>query len=161
MKKNLLGGYIFLPIEIFDKKLFLKKLKIFFENSPVKSLYKMKARIHPHQKNNNIHRDLKKEIELLIKKNKSKFSRKKKDKDSIIFGNASGVCIQALEEGNRVFHFPDDINLDTFSKRIWKEISIDKINEGVFSYKIIKKNNIFKTSHETNKFNKYFLPLIS
>ncbi len=161
MKKNLLGGYIFLPIEIFDKKLFLKKLKIFFENSPVKSLYKMKARIHPLQKNNNIHRDLKKEIELLIKKNKSKFSRKKKDKDSIIFGNASGVCIQALEEGNRVFHFPDDINLDTFSKRIWKEISIDKINEGVFSYKIIKKNNIFKTSHETNKFNKYFLPLIS
>ena len=55
---------------------------------------------------------------MLIKENKNKFSIENKKKDSIIFGNASGVCIQALEEGNRVIHFPDDNNLDTFSNKI-------------------------------------------
>ena len=97
----------------------------------------------------------------MIKENKNKFFKENKKKDSIIFGNASGVCIQALEEGNRVFHFPDDINLDTFSNKIWKKISIDEIYKGVIRYKILRRNNIFKTTYEKNKFNKYLLPLIS
>ena len=50
VKKNILGGFIFLPFEIFSKKEFLKKLKTFFESIPQKSLNKMKARIHPLQK---------------------------------------------------------------------------------------------------------------
>jgi len=60
-----------------------------------------------------------------------------------------------------VFHFPDDVNLDVFSNKIWKKILIDEIYNGVLSYKIIKKNSIFKTSYEANKFNKYLLPYIS
>lgn len=161
MRKNIFGGFIFLPFEIFNKKLFLNKLKFFFESVPNKSLNKMKARIHPLQKKNSLHRGLKKEIDLLIKENKNKFTGKNRKKDSIIFGSASGVCLQALEEGNRVFHFPDNINLDVFSNKIWKKIMIDEIYKGVLSYKIIKKNSIFKTSYEANKFNKYLLPFIS
>ena len=98
---------------------------------------------------------------MLIKENKNKFSIKNKKKDLIIFGNASGVCIQALEEGNRVIHFPDDNNLDTFSNKIWNKISINEIYNGVISYQIFRKNNIFKTTNEKNKFNKYLLPFIS
>lgn len=161
IRKNTLGGFIFLPFEILNKKIFLQRLKIFFKNVPKKSLNKMKARIHPLQKNNTNHKDLKKKIEMLIKENKNKFSIENKKKDSIIFGNASGVCIQALEEGNRVIHFPDDNNLDTFSNKIWNKISINEIYNGVISYQIFRKNNIFKTTNEKNKFDKYLLPLIS
>ena len=33
---------------------------------------------------------------------------------SFFFGSATGVCIQALEEGTKIIHFPDD-KIDIFS----------------------------------------------
>ena len=33
---------------------------------------------------------------------------------------STGVCIQALEEGTKITHFPNDENLDVFSPIIWK-----------------------------------------
>ena len=94
IRKNTLGGFIFLPFEIFSKKEFTKKLKIFFENAPKKYLNKMKVRIHPLQENNIFHKDLKKEIEILIKENKNKFSKEKKKRLNYIW-----QCLRCLHTG--------------------------------------------------------------
>ena len=78
----------------------------------------------------------------------------------MIFGNATGVCIQSIEEGNKVFHIPDDIEVDLFSNKIWKNIFISQKAENIFTYEIKKKNRKFNTVNKKKKFEKYLLPYL-
>ena len=80
--------------------------------------------------------------------------KKKNSNISIFFGSATGVCVQALEEGNKIIHFPDN-EIDVFSNKIWKNIKINSIQNDVFSYEIKNFNKIFYTSFENNRFKKY------
>ena len=65
-----------------------------------------------------VHLEFKKNCEQLLKK----YSKEKNKicNESLFFGSATGVCIQALEEGTKITHFPNDENLDVFSPKIWK-----------------------------------------
>ena len=54
-----------------------------------------------------------------------KTKNKKISDVSLFFGSATGVCIQALEEGTKIIHFPNDENLDVFLP-IWKTINTEK-----------------------------------
>ena len=78
-----------------------------------------------------------------------------------MFGYATGVCIQALEEGNTIYHFPYNNIIDVFSEKIWHNIKIEKIDNLIFKYNIKNKNRIFFTNHEVNKFEKYVKPLLN
>ena len=55
-----------------------------------------------------------------------------KKKFIFFFGSATGVCIQALEEGTKIIHFPDD-KIDIFSSKIWKPIKVSFLQEGIFT----------------------------
>ena len=79
---------------------------------------------------------------------------------SIFFCSATGVCIQALEEGTDIIHFPDNMIFDAFSSKIWENINVKKIDENILRYSIKKKGRIFKITHEKNKFNKYLIKKI-
>ena len=79
---------------------------------------------------------------------------------SLFFGSATGVCVQALEEGTSIIHFPHEENLDVFSPTIWSTINTKKIGEKTYVYKLKKKNYTFLVNNEKNKFHKYFEPFL-
>ena len=90
----------------------------------------------------------------MIKKYKNKFSKNNKN-ISLFFGSATGVCVQALEEGTKIFHFPNDNPLDVFSSSIWENINVKKINNNTYLYNLKKYNRTFFINKEKNKFSKY------
>ena len=124
-----------------------------------KFLFKIKVRIHPLNTSSKIHLDFKKDCEDLLTKY-PKTKNKKISDVSLFFGSATGVCIQALEEGTKIIHFPNDENLDVFCPKIWKTINTEKVDEKIYSYKIKKKNYTFLANYEKNKFNKYLTPIL-
>ena len=159
-KKNSFGGFLFVPFEIFNKDIFLNKVKKFLELVPKRSLSNLTVRVHPLNKKSKVHQEVSEKLKNLLKLYSLKFKKKTKKKNSMIFGNATGVCIQSIEEGNKVFHIPDDIEVDLFSNKIWKNIFISQKAKNIFTYEIKKKNQIFKTVNKKRKFEKYLLPYL-
>ena len=103
------------------------------------------------------HLEFKKNCETLI----TKYSLVRKNRTpnySLFFGSATGVCVQALEEGTSIIHFPHEENLDVFSPKIWSTINTKKIGEKTYVYNLKKKNYTFLVNNEKNKFHKYFEP---
>ena len=115
--------------------------------------------MHPLNKASRVHQNFSNEINKLIKKYKNKFTKNNKNL-CIFFGSATGVCVQALEEGNEIIHFPLNNTLDVFSSKIWKNLRVNEIKKGIFKYKILIKGKMFYTNYERNKFQKYFVPIL-
>lgn len=149
-----LNGYIFPPYNLNKKNNFLQKFEFFLNNLSNNSLNTMKVRIHPLNKESSIHLKFKNDINNLLKKYKSKFTAKNK-KISIFFGSATGVCVQAMEEGTKIIHFPNDYLLDVFSNKIWSNINTQKIFKDIYEYKLKNFKRTFFTNKEKNKFSKY------
>ena len=152
--KKVFNGYIFPPYNLDSKNDYLIRLEKFFMESSNKSLNKLKVRIHPLNQSNANHLKFKYEVINLINLYKNKFSHNKKN-ISLFFGSATGVCIQALEEGTEIIHFPDNNYLDVFSKKIWENLEIKKISDKTYWYKLKKYNRTFFVNKEKNKFSKY------
>lgn len=160
-KKNYkqFNGYIFIPYNLNKNNNFISKFRIFLDTLPNKSLPFLKIRVHPLNKNSKVHLYFINELKILLKEKKKKFFKKSCNL-SIFFGSATGVCIQALEEGTDIIHFPENMIFDAFSSKIWENINVKKINENILRYSIKKKGRIFKVTHEKNKFNKYLIKKI-
>ena len=159
-KTNKFSGYLFVPYEIFDSKQLLSRFNKFLSKIPNGELANISTRIHPLNQNSEKHKKFEKKLIKIIEQHKVKFSPKKNN-ISIMFGYATGVCIQALEEGNTIYHFPYNNITDVFSEKIWHNIKIEKIDNLIFKYNIKNKNRIFFTNHEINKFEKYVKPLLN
>ena len=160
-KKNyLFSGVVFIPFEILKKKTILKNFSNFINSLELKSLNKLTCKIHPLNQDSLKHKDLAVKINTIIKNNPNKFSNSSKKKSSILFGSATGVCIQALEEGVTIYHFPNNEVLDVFSEKIWPNIKVKKIAHKVYEYSLKQKNKNFLINNKKNKFDKYFLPLL-
>ena len=157
--KKEFSGYIFVPYNLKKNNNYLIRFEEFLKNLPSKCINKLQVRIHPLNKSSGLHQRFSIDAKKIIKKYKQKFSSKNESL-SFFFGSATGVCIQALEEGTKIIHFPENQLLDVFSQKIWKNIKIHKLGDNIFSYKILKRGRIFHVNHEKNKFNKYLLPLI-
>ena len=153
-------GFIFIPFKLNNYYRYLSKFDNFLQFSQNAEINNLTIRIHPLNKLSKIHNDFAIELKKIMKKNKNKFVNKNKNL-SFFFGSATGVSVQALEEGTQIIHFPDDALLDTFSSDIWKNIEVIKLNENVFKYKIRNRGKIFYTNYEKNKFKKYILPLLN
>jgi hypothetical protein len=159
-KSYLFGGFVFIPFEIYDEKKMLKNFEFFILNLKLKSLNKLKPRIHPLNKESYKHKFFASKIEEIIKKNSNKFNTSVKKQSSFIFGSATGVCVQALEEGVTVYHLPNNEILDVFSEEIWPNINVKKQIDKIYKYSIKEKNKTFWVNNEKNKYNKYILPLL-
>ena len=97
----------------------------------------------------------------IIKFYRNKFSNKLKKNCSVIFGSATGITIQSLEYGVKIYHIPNNEYTDVFSQKIWPNINVEQVMRGIYVYTIKTKNQMFKETSSSNNFNKYFLPLIS
>ena len=158
-KESEFGGYLFVPFEIFYIKELLFRFEKFLDNLQAAALGKISIRIHPLNKNSSKHIKLTEELNKLLAKHENKFN-KKKNQDSIMLGYATGVCVQALEEGTTIYHFPYNDIIDVFSERIWNNIKVEKIDNLVFKYSLKNKNKMFFVNYENEKFNKYINPLL-
>ena len=152
------NGYIFVPYNLHRNNDYLKRLEHYFDRKKGKNIFHFKVRIHPLNSSSKAHLEFKKKCEQLLKK----YSKEKNKicNESLFLGSATGVCIQALEEGTKITHFPNDENLDVFSPIIWKTIDTKKVGEKIYSYKLKKKNYTFLANYEKNKFKKYFRPIL-
>lgn len=153
------NGYLFIPYNLDKNNSFINKFSIFLDTLPNKSLPFFKIRVHPLNKKSNVHLYFINELKILLKEKKKKFFKKTCNL-SIFFGSATGVCIQALEEGTDIIHFSDNMIFDAFSSKIWENINVKKLDENILRYSIKKKGRIFKLTHEKNKFNKYLIKKI-
>ena len=155
------GGFIFVPYEITSFKKYLNRFDIFLNTVANRSINNFKLRIHPLNKDSNKHKEFADELKKKIKFHKEKFSKKLKKNCSVIFGSATGVSIQTLEYGVKIYHIPDNENIDVFSDKIWPNINVKKNITGVYEYCVKKRGQMFKETSSKNNFEKYLLPLTS
>lgn len=153
------GGFIFVPYEITSFKKYLNSFDVFLNSAANKSINYFKLRIHPLNKNSDIHKEFAIELRKKIKKYKNKFSKKLKKNCSFIFGSATGVSIQTLEYGVKIYHIPDNENIDVFSNKIWPNIKVKKSIAGVYEYCVKKRGQMFQENSSKNNFERYLLPL--
>ena len=158
-KKKEFNGYLFVPFKLDNETNYLKRLEEYLDKFANQNLNKISVRIHP------LNQKSKKHIKFKYRCNQilSKYVKKKanqKSNYSLFFGSATGVCIQALEEGTNIIHFPNNEKIDVFSNKFWPSLKIKRIGDKIFEYKIKKKHQIFFVKNENEKFKKYFLPLL-
>ncbi len=137
-RKKEFRGYIFAPYNLKKKNDYLERLEKYLLKTKLKNFYKYKVRIHPLNMKSKDHLNFKIECEALLRR----FSKNKNQKipnNSLFFGSATGVCVQALEEGTSIIHFPQEENLDVFSPKIWTTINTQKIGEKTYIYNLKKK----------------------
>ena len=156
-KEKQFSGNIFVPYDLTKGNNYIQRFDTFLKNSAKKSLNFFKVRIHPLKKNSNVHKQLAEELKKIIKLRKNKFSSKRKNQ-SIFLGSATGVCIQALEEGNEIIHFPENHYLDTFSDKIWTNINVSKVDKYIYKYNLIKNGQVFITNNRKDNFKKFIEP---
>jgi len=157
LNNNEFSNFVFLPYDILNKKKYLDYFKSLLILLPAGELGKLNTRIHPLNKNSKTHQILAYELEIIIKKFQYKIDESIKNV-SVFIGSATGVCSQALEENNIIYHIPGDHILDVFSPYIWKSIDVSVVSKGIFKYSIKRKNKVFCVNSEKKKFIKYINP---
>ena len=153
------GGFIFVPYEITNFEKYLNYFDNFLNSMPDNSINHFKLRIHPLNKNSIRHKQFAIELKKKIQTQKKKFLKKLKKNCSIIFGSATGITIQTLEYGVKIYHIPDNENIDVFSDKIWPNIKVKKNITGVYEYSLKKKGEMFKEIASKNNFKRHLLPL--
>ncbi len=152
-KKKEFQNFIFFPYNLKQNNNYYERFKNFIsENSEIK-LSKFKIRIHPLNKTSIPHRNLKLKFEKLLSNYKNK-SISLSNSNSIFLGSATGVCVQALEEGTEIIHFPDN-ETDVFSDKIWTQIKVKLLDKDIYQYSLKSFGRTFWVNSETKKFEKY------
>tara|TARA_Y100000389_G_C17467238_1_gene526768 strand:+ start:517 stop:1878 length:1362 start_codon:yes stop_codon:yes gene_type:complete len=159
LKKKEFNGYLFVPFKLDKEKDYLKRLEEFLNKLKNQNFNKISVRIHPLNQKSKKHIKFKHLCNQILSKHVKK-KAKQKSNYSLFFGSATGVCIQALEEGTNIIHFPNNEQIDVFSNKFWPSLKIKRIGDKIFEYKIKKKHQLFFVKNENKKFKKYFLPLL-
>ena len=159
-KKREFNKFLFVPYNLDGNNDYLLRLENYLIKEKNKNLNSLTVRLHPLNRKSPKHIKFKDAAEQILLKHKNNLPAKKANNFSLFFGSATGVCIQALEEGTTIIHFPNNEYLDVFSNKIWPSLIVKKINNRIFEYKIRKKNRTFLVNNEKNKFKKYFVPYL-
>ena len=147
---NNLKNKILIPYKIQNEKKILKLFEIFLKNTKKKSLPNLLVKNHPQKKNSYKHQKLKKNLLVLLKKYKSKFGSKKNTNFSIFLESTSSI-IEGLERNINVFQLCTNAYLQAYSPLLWEGLKRYEISEGLFNYKISKKNELIKLSNSINE----------
>ena len=157
-KKKKLNGYLFVPYNLKKNNDYLYRLKDYLSKIKENNKINYSIRIHPLNNNSKKHINFRDDCNEIL----NKFSKKTKKtiNNSLFFGSATGVCIQALEEGTTITHFPDDTS-EVFTNKIWPTLKIKQLGNSIYEYKLLKINQTFLVKKDKNKFKKYFMPLLN
>lgn len=158
--KKEFNGFLFVPFKLDNEINYLKRLEEYLSKFKNENLNKISVRVHPLNQKSKKHLLFKNRCNQILSKYIINKNLMHKSNYSLFFGSATGVCIQALEEGTNIIHFPNNEKIDVFSNKFWPTLKVKKIGDKIFEYKIKKKNQIFFVKNENKKFKKYFLPLL-
>ena len=117
----------------------MNNFELFLNYISTKKIKPLNVKIHPLQKNIKAHHLFKNEISNLMKNYNKVFSKSSKSSYSVFFGATSAV-IEALERKVQTIHICENPILESYSKKLWKFIQVQKINSNV--YKTIFRNII-------------------
>jgi hypothetical protein len=137
---NNMCNKLFLPIQIMNYNFYEQTIKKFFF---FKKNFRVNLQIkeHPAAKQNLDYISFISKINKYL--NSLESQRDKKLKISFFIGSTSSV-IEALERGLKVVHFVDDPVFQLYENSIFKNITSTKLMDGVYSYKLLKKESYLK-----------------
>lgn len=151
-KKNSMSGNIYLPINIKSNANIIIALKALFKKLNKNQVRSLLVKNHPFAKNYNSNVRLENKINKMIKLNKVI----KKKCDFSIFIGATGAIIEALELNTKVYHISEDQYLDTYSNKLWPNVTITKLGKNIFKYQIKKKGVTISFGKRNKDIFKYF-----
>ena len=129
---------IYFPIDVIRFDNILLNLDNFLITSK-KTFCTPKIKFHPRFKSISKKFLYETEIQKIIKKNKKRFSKSSKEIFSFFIG-PTGALIEALENNIKVIQICDNNIFDNFNLKLWKNLRSTKLSEGVYTYKLKKKN---------------------
>ncbi len=137
-KKKDFSNIMFLPHNFEKEFIILKSLQNFISSNNEFSIDKIKVKIHPIKLKVRSHKNLKKNIINLIKKNNIKKIRGR-NKDLTIVVGFTTTPLVALEFGNAVLHICPNPTIDAYLSCLWKDLDIEQIDDYSFIYKLKSK----------------------
>ncbi len=137
---------IFLPFSLQNSTQLITNLKIFTKiyNTDVK---KFKIINHPYMKYSSNHLKFINKIKNI--KFLGKYSTKSDKHISIVVG-VSAIILEMLENNIKVIHICSEPIYEKHSEKIWKNITVTKLGEGIYMYKIKKMNTLINFGNKSN-----------
>ena len=137
---------IYLPYEIYNKKLLLNEFENFVRKNSQYNLSKLKAVIHPIKKKVIEHINFSNQINNICKKNKK--HNHNKYKSIPIFFNQTNFF-----EGLEIYYEVIHISSDPLFETLWPNVKITKLSNYVFKYKLLKSGEYINFGNNNNKKN--------
>jgi len=155
-KKNLskMGGYIYLPFNIFDRKKIILEFENFLKTNKINSINKLTIKDHPFAEQTYRRKKTIKQLKNLIEIYKSRFNSNKKKKLSVFIGATSSVIV-ALEANIETVHICEEPIFESYSGKLWKTLKVEQINNNTFIYKQKIKNSLIKFGLKDNMLQNY------
>jgi len=155
-KKNILkmGGYIYLPFNIFSRKKIILEFENFLKKSRVRSINKLIIKDHPFATLTYERKKTIEELKNLIVIYKTRFDSNKKKNLSIFIGATSSVIV-ALESNIETVHICEEPVFESYSSKLWKTLKVKQISSNTFIYKQKVKNSLIKFGLNDNMLQKY------
>jgi|TARA_Y100000031_G_C8247131_1_gene398663 hypothetical protein len=139
-KKN----FIYLPYQLIEGKKLLYIFDKFLEKERDFTFNQVGVSSHPKTKNFKNNLVFVNKLKKVLKKNKKKFSSKKNKMNINFCFGSSSVILELLESKKKVIQITSNPLYDIFNSFIWKHISIKKINDNVFLYRLKKYGKYIK-----------------
>ena len=153
-KKNM-SDQIYLPMTIFNLNFIIEQINLIYNSSEIINNLPLRIKNHPTSLNSKIHLELIEKIQSIINNKKNLITNKKSKKFSVFIGSTSAV-IEALERNVTVIHITQNPIFDVYTKQLWPNIKVEKINNCTYKYLINGKNNFIKLGEKNKTFMSYF-----
>ena len=140
LKKN----FIYLPYQLTEKKKLLRIFDKFLEKERDFTFSQVGIKSHPKTKNLKNNLVFVDQLKKILKKNKKKFSSKKNKMNINFCFGTSSVILELLESKKKVIQITSNPLYDIFNSFIWNHISIKKINDNIFLYRLKKYGKYIK-----------------
>ena len=150
-----MSDQIYLPMTIFNLNFIIEQINLIYNSNEIINNLPLRIKNHPTSLNSKIHLELIEKIQSIINNKKNLITNKKSKKFSIFIGSTSAV-IEALERNVTVIHITQNPIFDVYTKQLWPNIKVEKINNYTYKYFINGKNNFIKLGEKNKTFMSYF-----
>ena len=137
---------IFLPFSIQNQTQLITNLKILIKVFNI-DIKKFKIINHPYMKHSRDHLKFIDKIENI--KFIGNYSSKNDKNISIVVG-VSAIILEMLENNIKVIHICSEPIFEKHSEKIWKNIIVTKLGEGIYMYKLKKMNTLINFGKKSN-----------
>ncbi len=149
-KKIDMKNKVFLPIKFESSEKIIHNLNILSDKLDI-NLSNLQIKNHPSCTKSKKHIKLIKKIKYALALHK----KKKIIKNLSIFIGATGSVVEALERNVYTIHICENPSLELYSKKLWKFIQVQRINNYIYRYGSIGRNRLIKFGKNVNLYKKY------